>query len=99
MPTCDACFVKWVVGGRYLSMRFPGSSAAEQLVTYLCLFLPAKSCRQRSGRGRLITETEGAAVPGVSTVLWGRRDVWFGPDTYVYPKLTSHRSLFRIPLD
>jgi hypothetical protein len=49
-------------------------------------------------QGRLITERELAASSGVRVVQQG--DLTFGADadTYVYPKLTSHRNLFRVPL-
>ena len=99
MPICSACFVDWVLDGRYLSVRFSGSSDAEQRATYLVPIPPGELLPAAFRRGRLITEAEVAAVPGVRAVLRG--DVTFGsdPDTYVYPKLTSHRNLFRIPLD
>ena len=99
MPICGACFVDWVLQGRYLSVRFSGSSDAEQRTTYLVPIVPGEFLPAVFRQGRLITETELAAAPGVRTVLRG--DVTFGsdPDTYVYPKLTSHRNLFRIPLD
>jgi len=99
MPICSACFVSWVLDGRYLSVRFSGSSDAEQRTTYLLPIPPGELLPAVFRQGRLIPETEVAATPGVRPVHRG--DVTFGADadTYVYPQLTSHRNLFRIPLE
>jgi len=97
-PLCAACSVEWVRDG-HLAVRYSGASDAEQRPTYLVPLPPHDHLPAVFRQGRLITEGELAAVPGVRVVHNG--DVTFGADaeTYVYPKFTSHRNLFRVPLD
>jgi Tol biopolymer transport system component len=99
IPLCGVCFASWVLGGRYLTVRFSGSSDAEQRTTYLVPIPPGELLPAVFRQGRLISEAEVAAAPGVRAIPRG--DLTFGtdPDTYVYPQLTSHRNLFRIPLE
>ena len=98
IPICSACSVQWVDSGRYLAVRYSGASDAQQRPTYVLAIPPNEPLPGVFGRGRVITEAEVAASPGVRVIRAG--DVTFGKDaeTYVYPKLTSHRNLFRVPL-
>lgn len=98
LPLCSACSVRWVLGGQYLSLRFSGVSDAEQRPTYLVPLLPGELLPTVFRQRRLVSETDIATAPGVRIVPG---DVTFGADahTYVYPKFTSHRNLFRIPLE
>ena len=96
-PLCSACFVNWVVDGRYLSVRFSGVSDAEQRSTYLVPIPAGELLPPLFRQGRLVEEAEVAATPGVR-VIQGAVNFGADLDTYVYAKLVSHRNLFRIPL-
>jgi serine/threonine protein kinase/Tol biopolymer transport system component len=97
IPLCSSCFVDWVPDGRYVSVRFSGASDAEQRSTYLVPLPSGELLPPLFRQGRFIDEADVAATPGVRVVEGA---VSFGADlnTYVYPKLVSHRNLFRIPL-
>ena len=97
MPLCASCFVSWGPQG-YLHVRFGGFSDADRRTTYL-LPIPRGEVLPRLFRtGRLISEAEIVAEPGVQSIPRG--DLRFGrtPDTYVFANRTVHRNLFRIPL-
>jgi hypothetical protein len=82
---------------RDVSVRFSGASDAEQRSTYLVPLPSGELLPPLFRQGRFIDEADVAATPGVRVVEGA---VSFGADlnTYVYPKLVSHRNLFRIPL-
>jgi Tol biopolymer transport system component len=98
IPLCASCFVSWLPDGRHLHIRFGGSSDAEYRASYLVPIAPGQLLPDVFRTGRLITEREIAAAPGVRVLSHG--EISFGPDveTYAYPKTTVRRNLFRIPL-
>jgi hypothetical protein len=99
LPLCSACSVDWVGGGRYLSVRFSGTSDAAQRPLYVVPLSPGELLPTLFRQGRLISEAEVATAPGARVV--GQGIVTFGADldSYVYAKSTSHRNLFRIPIE
>ena len=70
MPLCASCFVSWGPQG-YLHVRFGGFSDADRRTTYLLPIPRGEVVPQLFRTGRLISEAEVVAEPGVQSIPGG----------------------------